>query len=122
MRIRFKSFVAALTTLFAGAAFAQQTVSSPCSAEAAQVLDGRHLPPTPAPFGGEINLNAVQSKPCWPPAIVPPKNAPNILLIMTDDVGFAAPSTFGGVIPTTALDRVASAGLRYTNFHSTSLC
>ena len=40
---------------------------------------------------------------------------------MTDDVGFAAPSTFGGVIPTPALDRVAQ-GLRYTNFHSTSLC
>jgi hypothetical protein len=40
---------------------------------------------------------------------------------MTDDVGFAAPSTFGGVIPTPALDRIANAGLRYTNFHSTSL-
>ena len=54
--------------------------------------------------------------------MVPPKGAPNILLIMTDDVGFAAPSTFGGVIPTPALDRIAAAGLRYTNFHSTSLC
>jgi arylsulfatase A-like enzyme len=40
---------------------------------------------------------------------------------MTDDVGFAAPSTFGGVIPTPALDRIANAGLRHTNFHSTSL-
>ena len=54
--------------------------------------------------------------------MVPPKGAPNILLIMTDDVGFGAPSTFGGVIPTPALDRIASNGLRYTNFHSTSLC
>ena len=53
---------------------------------------------------------------------MPPKGAPNILLIMTDDVGFAAPSTFGGVIPTPALDRIANEGLRYTNFHSTSLC
>ena len=53
---------------------------------------------------------------------MPPKGAPNILLIMTDDVGFAAPSTFGGVIPTPALDRIAANGLRYTNFHSTSLC
>jgi arylsulfatase len=53
---------------------------------------------------------------------VPPQGAPNILLIMTDDVGFAAPSTFGGVIPTPALDRIANDGLRYTNFHSTSLC
>ena len=41
---------------------------------------------------------------------------------MTDDCGFGAPSTFGGVIPTPALDRIANAGLRYTNFHSTSLC
>ena len=73
-------------------------------------------------FKGEINLNAAQSTPAWPARVVPPKGAPNILLIMTDDVGFAAPSTFGGVIPTPALDRIAAAGLRYTNFHSTSLC
>ena len=53
---------------------------------------------------------------------MPPKGAPNILLIMTDDVGFGAPSTFGGVIPTPALDRIANNGLRYTNFHSTALC
>ena len=44
------------------------------------------------------------------------------LLIMTDDAGFGAPGTFGGVVPTPALDRIAKTGLRYTNFHSTSLC
>ena len=54
--------------------------------------------------------------------VVPPKGAPNIVLILTDDVGFGAPSTFGGVIPTPSMDRIAAAGLRYTNFHSTSLC
>jgi len=54
--------------------------------------------------------------------VVPPKRAPNVLLIMTDDDGFGSPSTFGGVIPTPALDRIAKSGLRYTNFHSTSLC
>ena len=54
--------------------------------------------------------------------MVPPKGAPNVLLIMTDDVGFGAPGTFGGVIPTPALDRIANSGLRYTNFHSTALC
>src|SRR5262249_27461704 len=58
----------------------------------------------------------------WPPRVEPPKGAPNILLIMTDDTGFGAPSTFGGVIPTPALDRIAANGLRYTNFHSTALC
>jgi arylsulfatase len=44
------------------------------------------------------------------------------LLIITDDVGFGAPSTFGGVIPTPTLDNVAEAGLRYTQFHTTALC
>jgi len=53
---------------------------------------------------------------------VPPKGAPNVLLIMTDDQGFGAPSTFGGVVPTPAMDRIANEGLRFTNFHSTSLC
>ena len=62
------------------------------------------------------------SQPYWPARIVPPKGAPNILLIMTDDAGFGVPSTFGGVIPTPALDRIAANGLRYTNFHSTALC
>ncbi len=101
---------------------AQETTGVPGAPNATSTIDGRYLPNPPGPFGGEINLNASQSKPYWPPRVVPPKGAPNILLIMTDDVGFAAPSTFGGVIPTPALDRIANAGLRYTNFHSTSLC
>jgi len=50
--------------------------------------DTNHLPPSVVSFGGEISPNAAQSKSCWPPITVPPKNAPNILLIMTDDVGF----------------------------------
>jgi arylsulfatase A-like enzyme len=54
--------------------------------------------------------------------VAPPKGAPNILLIMTDDQGYAVSGTFGGVIPTPTLDRIARAGLRYTQFHSTSLC
>ena len=69
-----------------------------------------------------INLDAKDSKPYWPPRVVPPKGAPNVLLIMTDDQGYGVSSTFGGVIPTPALDRIAKAGLRYTQFHSTSLC
>ena len=92
------------------------------SPEATTTIDGKQLPPPPPKFGGKIERNAAQSKPWWPPRVEPPKGAPNILLIMTDDVGFAAPSTFGGVIPTPALDRIAQMGLRYTNFHSTSLC
>src|SRR5215510_16440072 len=101
---------------------AQQTTGTPGSPGATTTIDGRYIPPPPQPFEGEINPNAAQSKPYWPARVVPPKGAPNVLLIMTDDVGFAAPSTFGGVIPTPTLDRVAKAGLRYTNFHSVSLC
>ena len=65
---------------------------------------------------------AADSKPFWPPTIVPPKGAPNVLLIMTDDQGYGVTSTFGGVFPTPAMDRIAKAGLRYTQFHSTALC
>ncbi|ESQ17238.1 MAG: hypothetical protein N838_04110 [Thiohalocapsa sp. PB-PSB1] len=64
----------------------------------------------------------MESTPWWPPTVVPPKDAPNILLILTDDAGFAVPSTFGGVIPTPSMDRIANAGLRYNRIMSTSLC
>jgi arylsulfatase A-like enzyme len=114
---------AALLTLTAIGAQAQQaTTGTPGSPDATTTIDGRYLPPPPQPFQGDINLNAPQSKPAWPARVVPPPGAPNILLIMTDDVGFGAPSTFGGVIPTPTLDRIAANGLRYTNFHSTALC
>ena len=85
-------------------------------------IDGKQLPPAPPAFGGVIKEKASESQPWWAPRIVPPKGAPNVLLIMTDDQGFGAPSTFGGVIPTPAMDRIAKEGLRFTNFHSTSLC
>jgi arylsulfatase A-like enzyme len=111
-----------LLPLTAHNAQAQQTTGTPGSPGATTTVDGRYLPNPAQPFRGEINPNAVQSKPSWPALTVPPKGAPNILLIMTDDVGFSAPSTFGGVIPTPALDRIAQAGLRYTAFHTTALC
>ena len=73
-------------------------------------------------FGGVIKESAKDSKTYWPPRVVPPKGAPNMLLIMTDDQGYGVSGTFGGVIPTPAMDRIAKAGLRYTQFHSTALC
>src|SRR4030095_11826500 len=85
-------------------------------------INGNQIPPTPLPCGAVIKEAATDSKPYWPPRVVPPKGAPNILLIMTDDQGYGVSGTFGGVIPTPALDRVANAGLRYTQFHSTALC
>lgn len=101
---------------------AQQTTGLPGAPDATTTINGRQLPPPDPRFGGVIKENASQSKPWWAPRVVPPKSAPNVLVIMTDDVGFGAPSTFGGVIPTPALGRLAKAGLRYTQFHSTSLC
>ncbi len=114
--------VGALTALTAAPAGAQQITGAPGSPSATTTIDGRYIPNPPPPFGGKINLSAVSSKPGWPPTVVPPKGAPNVLLIMTDDQGYGVTSTFGGVIPTPAMDRLAKAGLRYTQFHSTALC
>lgn len=86
-------------------------------------LGGGLVLPVPArPFGGIINRNATESKPDFPKEITPPKGAPNILVILTDDVGFGASSTFGGPIPTPAFDKLAKNGLRYNQFHTTALC
>ena len=114
----------ALTMVILGGApaGAQEISGVPGSPEATTTIDGRYLPNPPAPFGGEIGLTAKDSKPYWPPTVVPPKGAPNVLLIMTDDAGYGVSGTFGGVIPTPALDRIAAMGLRYTQFHSTALC
>src|SRR4051812_23902852 len=101
---------------------AQQVTGVAGSPGATTTLGGQQLPPPDPKFGGVIKERPSESTPWWAPRVVPPKGAPNVLLIMTDDSGFGAPGTFGGVVPTPALDRIANAGLRYTNFHSTSLC
>jgi len=102
--------------------FAQQTTGTPGSPSSTTTVDGRYLPNQPAAFKGQIGLSAKDSKPYWPAQIVPPKDAPNVLLIITDDAGYGVASTFGGVIPTPNLDRIARMGIRYTQFHSTALC
>jgi arylsulfatase len=80
------------------------------------------LPRPEQPFGGRIGLTAADSVKDFPKEVAAPKGAPNILIILTDDVGFGASSTFGGPIPTATMDRLAKAGLRYNNFHTTALC
>jgi hypothetical protein len=84
-----------------------RTTGTPGSPTATTTINGEQIPPPPQKFGGVINRNAAQSKPYWPARVVPPKGAPNVLLIMTDDTGFGVSSTFGGVIPTPNLDRIA---------------
>jgi arylsulfatase len=71
----------------------------------------------PAPFQGVMGMTVDKSRPDWPRPVAAPAGAPNVLLIMTDDVGFGATSTFGGLIPTPNLDRLAAGGVRYNNFH-----
>ncbi|MCA9087076.1 MAG: arylsulfatase [Planctomycetaceae bacterium] len=102
--------------------WAQETTGTPGSPAATTTIDGKQLPAPDPKFGGVIKPDALQSKPWWAPRIVPPKQAPNVLLIITDDAGFGVPSTFGGVIPTPTMDRIANAGLRYNRVFSTALC
>jgi hypothetical protein len=101
---------------------AQEVTGVLGEASATTSINGKQIPAPAPPFGGVIKETLEGSKTWWPPRIVPPRGAPNVLLIMTDDQGYGVPSTFGGVIPTPALDRIAKAGLRYTQFHSTALC
>src|SRR5277367_1204407 len=103
-----------LFAVAAAPAHAQQVTGKLGSADATTTIDGKQIPPPPPKFGGVIKEVAKDSTPWWPPRIVPPKGAPNVLLIMTDDQGYGVPGTFGGVIPTPNLDRIAKSGLRYT--------
>jgi arylsulfatase A-like enzyme len=114
----------AAASFFAGgsAASAQVVTGTLGQPSATTTIKGNQIPAPPPPFGGVIKENATDSTPWWPPRVVPPKGAPNVLLIMTDDQGYGVPGTFGGVIPTPALDRIAKAGLRYIEFNSTALC
>ncbi len=96
--------VLAAGTLFGGSTSAQEV-----------------LPVPPAPFKGQIGLSAKDSKSDFPQPVQAPKGAPNIVLVLLDDVGFGASSTFGGPINTPTLERLAQQGLRYTQFHTTAL-
>ncbi|HRX29419.1 MAG TPA: arylsulfatase [Saprospiraceae bacterium] len=81
------------------------------------------IPHTQREFHGKLEPTEQHSIPYL--TVMPveaPKNAPNIVLILTDDIGFGAVSTFGGPIPTPNLDKIASRGLRYNQFHTTGIC
>ncbi len=128
MRRSYRSTVAATAMLlivvaFAGSpAMAQKVTGTPGSPSATTTINSKQLPAPDPKFGGMIKEGALQSKYWWPPRVVPPKGAPNVLLVITDDAGFGVPSTFGGVIPTPAMDRLAQEGLRYNRVFSTALC
>ena len=75
-------------------------------------------------FSGKIEQSYKESTPDWKPALLltDPEGAPNVLVIVLDDVGFGHLGSYGGPIETPNLDRLAATGLRYNNFHTTALC
>ena len=90
------------------------------------------VPPPPATqslprpdfhFPGNVGRTYQDSDPpTFPKVVRPPQGAPNVLLILLDDVGFGQFSTFGGGVPSPAVEKLAAHGLRYTRFHTTALC
>ena len=97
-------------------AVAQEPKAAPPKATRTQ------LPPPDPPFTGRIGETYKDSTASYPQPIMAPKGAPNVLLVLLDDVGFGMTSTFGGPVPTPHLDRLAANGLSYTRFHTTALC
>ena len=73
-------------------------------------------------FGGVIGPTWRESTPWWPPEPTPPPDAPNVVMIVLDDVGFAQLGCYGSDIETPNLDRLAAGGVRLANFHTTALC
>ncbi len=76
----------------------------------------------PAAYQGVVGKTLSTSTEWWPEPVKAPKDAPNVVWIVLDDVGFGASGTFGGLIPTPTFDSLAAAGLRYTNFHTAGIC
>jgi arylsulfatase A-like enzyme len=85
--------------------------------------DRRRLPIEPYQKVGHVAPSVGASDPIeWPREVSAPDGAPNVLLIMMDDVGFGTCSAFGGPVPTPTMDRIANEGLRYNRFHTTAVC
>lgn len=92
------------------------------SMTAAATTPANVLPKPTEAFNGKIGTTYSNSSPFMPKSVTAPKEAPNVLLVLTDDVGFGATSTFGGAVPTPNLDKLAAHGLKYNRFHTTAMC
>lgn len=80
------------------------------------------LPPADQAYRGHIAQTYKDSKPAWPVPLRPAPGAPNVIVIVLDDLGFGHSSAYGGPLHMPNLERVAASGLRYNNFHTTALC
>jgi arylsulfatase A-like enzyme len=105
------------TSVIAASAVASAALPREADAGTSEIL-----PPPEPPFHGKIERTVKGSVPDFPKGVEAPTGAPNVLLILMDDVGFGASSTFGGPIDTPNFQRVADSGLRYNRFHTTALC
>jgi arylsulfatase len=88
----------------------------------ANAEEGSALPIELSKFTGKIGKTYKESESAWQSPPAPPKGAPNVVVILLDDVGFGQVSTFGGLVPTPSLDKLASEGLKYNRFHTTAIC
>ncbi len=104
------------TARLVGGSYSQEGKAQPAPTSVGQL-------PMPDPaFKGKIGETFQDSTPDYPLPVKAPKGAPNVLLILLDDVGFGMTSTFGGPVPTPHLQKLADNGLKYTRFHTTALC
>ena len=98
-------------------------VAVACASAAVYGQTDRTILPIPEkPFDGTIAPNALDSIPGSSNRITAPKGAPNFFVVMSDDVGFAMSSAFGGPVPTPNMERVAKRGQRFNRFHTTGIC
>src|SRR5690242_1423003 len=83
-----------------------------------------HLPIPPVAVEGDLPLDARDPRAVFSPIeeLRPPAGAPNVVIVLLDDVGFAASSAFGGPCETPTAERLAGGGLKYSRFHTTALC
>lgn len=97
----------------------ESTAETSSKAEQSQTNVQQHSNPE---FKGKIAKKYEDSVEWWAPKVRPPKDAPNVIVFLLDDVGFAQIGSFGGLIETPNIDQLAAGGLRYNNFHTTALC
>ena len=87
-----------------------------------QLLTVSAAPAVDQEFKGKIARSYAESEEWWPERTRPPEDAPNVIIFLLDDTGFAQIGSFGGLVETPNIDRLAENGLRYNNFHTTALC
>ncbi len=92
------------------------------STQAGSTIDRTVLPIAGPPFAGRIGDTLEESTPDFPKPVEAPAGAPNVLIVILDDVGFGHAGAFGGAVSTPTMDSLAAEGLRFNSFHTTALC